>query len=57
MEDMSILEVAIKSSQDAYKMAKIRPQEIDFAMIYDSFTITVLMTLEALGLCEIGEGR
>ena len=26
------------------------------AMIYDSFTITVLMTLEDLGFCKKGEG-
>jgi acetyl-CoA acetyltransferase len=25
-------------------------------MIYDSFTITVLMTLENLGFCKMGEG-
>src|SRR5881409_324387 len=30
--------------------------EIDMAMIYDSFTITVLMTLEDLGFCKKGEG-
>ena len=35
MEDMSKLDVAIKSSEDAYKMAKLSPKEIDFAMIYD----------------------
>ena len=57
MEDMSRLDVAIKSSEDAYNMSKMSPKDIDFAMIYDSFTITVLMSLEALGFCEIGEGK
>ena len=57
MEDMAILDVAIKTSTDAYKMAKISSKEIDFAMIYDSFTITVLLSLEALGFCKIGEGK
>ena len=57
MEDMSRLDVAIKSSEDAYNMSKLSPKDIDFAMIYDSFTITVLMSLEALGFCEIGEGK
>ena len=57
MEDMSRLDVAIKSSKDAYNMSKMSPKDIDFAMIYDSFTITVLMSLEALGFCEIGEGK
>ena len=57
MEDMSRLDVAIKSSKDTYNMSKMSPKDIDFAMIYDSFTITVLMSLEALGFCEIGEGK
>src|SRR5229473_137947 len=30
--------------------------DIDMAMIYDSFTITVMMTLENLGFCKRGEG-
>ena len=54
---MSTLDVAIKSSKEAYNMAKLSPRDIDFTMIYDSFTITVLMSLEALGFCKIGEGK
>ena len=57
MKDMAFLEVASISSKEAYKMAKINVKDIDFAMIYDSFTITVLMTLEAIGICNIGEGK
>src|SRR5205085_10292922 len=33
-----------------------RPDEIDIAMVYDSFTITVLVCLEDLGFCKKGEG-
>ena len=36
--------------------AGVTHDDFDMAMIYDSFTITVLMTLEDLGFCEKGEG-
>ena len=56
-EDMEVLEVARRSSKIAYKKSGLNPDNIDLAMIYDSFTITVLMSIEALGFCEIGEGK
>ena len=33
-----------------------RRRDIDYASIYDSFTITVLETIEDLGFCEKGKG-
>jgi acetyl-CoA acetyltransferase len=57
MPDMSRLEIAERSSASAYAMAGRRPGDMDLAMLYDSFTITVLLTLEAVGLCGIGEGK
>ena len=56
-EDMEVLEVARRSSKIAYEKSGLNPDNIDLAMIYDSFTITVLMSIEALGFCEIGEGK
>ena len=47
---------AAQSGPPAFAEAGITPQEIDVAMIYDSFTITVLMMLEDLGFCKKGEG-
>jgi acetyl-CoA C-acetyltransferase len=39
----------------AYEQAGITPKDIDYASIYDSFTITLLLALENLGLCEPGQ--
>jgi acetyl-CoA acetyltransferase len=44
------------SVRTAYAMAGIGPKHIDVAQIYDCFTITALMTLEAYGLCPRGHG-
>jgi acetyl-CoA C-acetyltransferase len=47
---------AVRSGREAFGQAGIRPEEIDIAMIYDSFTITVLAILEDLGFAKKGEG-
>ncbi|MCH7718405.1 MAG: thiolase domain-containing protein [Chloroflexi bacterium] len=47
---------AAQSAPTAYGEAGVTPDEIDIAMIYDSFTITVLAILEDLGFCKKGEG-
>jgi acetyl-CoA acetyltransferase len=43
------------SARTAYAMARLGPKDIDVAQIYDCFTITALMTLEAYGLCPRGQ--
>lgn len=47
---------AKQSGPTALARAGIAHKDIDMAMIYDSFTITVLVTLESLGFCKKGEG-
>jgi acetyl-CoA acetyltransferase len=44
------------SGPKAMGMAGVRFEDIDLAMIYDSFTYTVLVTFESLGFCKPGEG-
>ena len=47
---------AVVSGPRAFTEAGVRPADIQYASIYDSFTITVLQTLEDLGFCEKGQG-
>lgn len=44
------------SGPAAFAEAGLTPADIDYVSIYDSFTITVLITLEDLGFCAKGEG-
>ena len=47
---------ARQSGENAFAMAGMKPSDIDLCTLYDSFTITLLVTLENLGFCELGEG-
>ncbi len=44
------------SGAAAFSEAGIKPADIQYASIYDSFTISVLVALEDLGFCEKGQG-
>jgi acetyl-CoA acetyltransferase len=44
------------ASRRAYAMAKLGPEDIDLAQLYDCFTSVVLLTLEDYGFCKKGEG-
>jgi acetyl-CoA acetyltransferase len=47
---------AAASSAAAYRMAGMGPEDMEMAMIYDSFTVTAGITAEMLGLTPRGEG-
>jgi hypothetical protein len=47
---------AVWSGPRAFEEAGVTPGDIDYASIYDSFTITVVMQIEDLGFCKKGEG-
>ena len=47
---------AVISGPIAFAEAGVKPADIKYASIYDSFTITVLEQIEDLGFCKKGEG-
>jgi acetyl-CoA acetyltransferase len=55
MPDLSTTPGAI-SGPAAFDRAGVKPSDVDLLMSYDSFTITVLLSLEDLGFCKKGEG-
>jgi acetyl-CoA acetyltransferase len=46
---------AVRAGHEAFARAGVTPADIDICQLYDSFTITVLLTLEGLGFCARGE--
>ena len=55
MADMASLTPAAHAADRALAMAGMDIGDIDLLQVYDSYTITVLLTLEALGFCKPGE--
>lgn len=46
----------VHSATKAFEEAGVTAQDVRYASLYDSFTITVIMQLEDIGFCAKGEG-
>jgi acetyl-CoA C-acetyltransferase len=55
-KDPLFLNAAYLSSQRAYQMAGIQPNDIDFFELHDAFSIMAVLSLEACGFAERGSG-
>jgi acetyl-CoA C-acetyltransferase len=53
--DLASIGSAFVARQEAFKMARIAPEDVDVAQVYDNQIIGIL-DLEALGICPMGEG-
>jgi acetyl-CoA acetyltransferase len=47
---------AVSAGRDCFEMAGVTPADVDFAELYDCFSVTPLITLEDFGFCKKGEG-
>lgn len=50
------MKVTKLAAQQAYKMAKVGPSDIDVAELHDCFTIAEIMAYEDLDFCDQGKG-
>jgi acetyl-CoA C-acetyltransferase len=54
--ELTTLSSSVTAANNAYKMAKTTPQEIDIAEIHDAFSVCELMAVEDLSLTEKNTG-
>jgi len=55
MPDLTVT-AAAESGPRAFRMAGVKPADVDMISLYDAFTITPILFLEDLGFCPKGEG-
>jgi acetyl-CoA acetyltransferase len=55
MPDLTVTPGAVAGA-NAFRLAGVKPSDVDVLMGYDSFTITALLHVEDLGFCAKGEG-
>jgi acetyl-CoA C-acetyltransferase len=54
--DFTTLSATVKAAESAYKMAGVKPEDIDLAEVHDCFTIAEIVVSEDLGFFKKGEG-
>jgi len=54
--DFTTLNATVKAAERAYKMAGVKPEEIDLAEVHDCFTIAEIIISEDLGFFKKGDG-
>ncbi|MGB7063166.1 MAG: thiolase domain-containing protein [Candidatus Zixiibacteriota bacterium] len=54
--DFTTLNATVKAAEAAYKMAGVKPEDIDLAEVHDCFTIAEIIITEDLGFFKKGEG-
>jgi len=60
-EHVSLVDDVVRNAsadagRQAYEMSGLGPKDMDFAQLYDCFSITPILFLEDFGFCEKGEG-
>jgi acetyl-CoA C-acetyltransferase len=55
-ESLTSLQAAKLAAQNAYKMAQVKPDDIDVAEVHDCFTIAEIIAYEDLDFCPTGKG-
>jgi acetyl-CoA C-acetyltransferase len=55
-QDITTFRAVRAAGERAYKMAGLRPQDIEFAEVHDCFTIAEIIASEDLGFVEKGQG-
>lgn len=55
-DDMTVIDEVVYSTQEAFAMAGVTVKDIKAVQVYDHFTPMVIMALENMGFCKLGEG-
>lgn len=53
---LTSFEATVRAANEAYKQAKLIPEDIDFCECHDCFTSTEIINIEDLGFVKAGEG-